>query len=100
MRGSEEDTTIGLVLPDDIRRGGSGENTVGADDKLGHIVRGSDLDNELDGLWREITTIATNHERKPFWLDGVESGLHEVLGVVLSGSDGRQEGPLASKTSI
>ena len=71
MRGSQEDTTIGLVLPDDIRRGGGRKNSVGADDKLRDLVCGGDLDDDLDGLWREITTIATNHERGSLWLDRI-----------------------------
>ena len=85
VRGSQEDTTVGLVLPDDIRRGGGRENSVSADDKLGHIVRGGDLDDDLDGLRREITTITTNHERESLWLDRIENGLHKVLRVVLTG---------------
>ena len=100
MRGGEEDTTIGLVLPDDIRRGGSRENTVGADDELGHIVRGGDLDNDLDGLWREITTIAANYERKSFWLDRVEDGLYEVLRIVLLSSDGRRKGSVSLQEPV
>ena len=95
MGSSKEDTTIGLVLPDDIRRSGSRENPVGADDKLGHIIRGGDLDNDLDGLWREITTITTNHECESLWLDGVEDCLHEVLCIVLSSSGGYWKDPSA-----
>ena len=90
MRGGQEDTTIGLVLPDDVRRGGGRENPVGADDKLGHIVRGGDPDDDLNGLRGEITTIATNHQCESFWLDGIENGLHEVLRVVLSNVNGHQ----------
>ena len=95
MRGSQEDATVGLVLPDDVRRGGSGENPIGANDELSYIVRGGNLDDNLDGLWGEITTITANHERESLRLDRVEDGLHEVLRVVLSGSDGRCRGPLA-----
>ena len=87
VRRRKKDTTIGLVLPDDVRRGGSRKDPVSADDKLGHAVRGSDLDDNLDGLWREITTIATNNEREALWLDGIEDGLYEVLRVVLSNPD-------------
>ena len=71
VRGGQEDATIGLVLPDDIRRGGGRENSVGADDELGHTVRCGDLDDDLDGLRREITTIATNHERGSLGLDRI-----------------------------
>jgi hypothetical protein len=83
VRCRKKDTTIGLVLPDDVGRGGSRKDPVGADDKLGHTVRGGDLDDSLDGLWREITAITTNDEREPFWLNGIEDGLYEVLRVVL-----------------
>lgn len=90
MRGCKEDATISLVLPDDVRRGGGREDSVGADDKLSHIVRGCDLDDDLDGLWREITTVATNNERESLGLDGIQNCLHEVLRVVLLNVDGYQ----------
>ena len=93
VRRCKKDTTIGLVLPDDVRRGGSRKDPVSADDKLVHAVRGGDLDDNLDGLWREITAIATNNEREPLWLDGIEDGLYKVLRVVLSNPDERQRGP-------
>lgn len=85
----KKDATIGFILPDDVRRGGSRKDSVGTNDQLGHIIRGGDLDDNLDGLWRKITAITTNNEREPLWLNGIENGLYKVLRVVLSSPDER-----------
>ena len=92
VRCGKKDTTISLVLPDDVGRGGSREDPVGTDDKLGYAIRGGDLDDNLDRFWREITAITTNNEREPLWLDGIEDGLYEVLRVVLPSPDKHKGG--------
>ena len=83
----KKDTSTNLVLPDDVRRGRGRKDPTGTGDKLGYAIRGSDLDGNLDGFWREITATTANNEREPLWLDGIEDGLYEVLCVVLPSPD-------------
>jgi hypothetical protein len=79
----EEDTPVGVVLSDHVGRGGGGQDRVLADDELGHAVGGPDLEDSLDGLWGEVTTVASDDERCALCVDGVKDGLDEVFGVVL-----------------
>ena len=81
--GSEEDAAIGLVLADDVRGGGRGEDGVLADDELGNAVSGANLEDGLDGFGGEVATVATDDNSFALGVDCVEDGLDEVLGVVL-----------------
>lgn len=84
VRGSKEDTSICLVLADDVRRGGGREDRVLADDESSNTVGRADLKDGLDGLGGEETTIATDDKRLSLCVYGVEDGLDEVLRVVLA----------------
>ena len=83
MGGSEEDAAIGLVLADDVRGGGRGEDGILANDELGNAVGRADLENGLDGFGGEVATVATDDNGLALGLDGVEDCLDEVLGVML-----------------
>jgi hypothetical protein len=85
VRGGEEDTSVGLVRPDDVRDGRGGEDGVVSDDELGDTVSGGETDDGLDGLASEESAIASDDEGLAGGTagDGGEGGLDKVLGVVL-----------------
>lgn len=85
MACRKEDATVGLVLSDDVGRGGGGQDRVLADDELFHAVGGTDLQYRLDGLWGEVTTVTADDEGRAVCIDRIEDGLGKVLGVVLQG---------------
>ena len=83
MGGSEEDTAVRLVLADDVRGGGRGEDGILADDELGNAVGRANLQDSLDSFGGEVATVATDDNGLSLGLDGVEDCLDEVLGVML-----------------
>lgn len=85
VRSGQEDTSVGLVRPDDVRDGGSGEDGVVSDDELGDAVTGGETDDGLDGLSGEEPTVTSDDEGLACGTvgDGGKGGLDEVLGVVL-----------------
>lgn len=85
MARSEEDTTVGVVLSNDVGRGGGGQNRVLADDELFHAVGGTNLEDGLNGLRGEVSAIASDDERRTVGADRIKDGLDKVLGVVLRG---------------
>jgi hypothetical protein len=83
VASSEKDAAVGLVLADDVRARGGGEETVLTDDECLDTVSSADAEDRLHCLGHEETAIATNKERLGDGRDRVEDRLDEVLGVVL-----------------
>jgi hypothetical protein len=79
----EQNPAVRLVLADDVGDGGRRQDRVLPDYEFCDAVRGSDLEDRLDGLWGEVAAVSTNDQRRPLGLDRVEDGLDEVFGVVL-----------------
>ena len=111
VRGSEEDTTVGLVGSDQGRNGWGGEDSVLANNDVLDTVTGSETEDDLGSFWRlgmssvsgkgrgnrgrdglgegsathEESTITTDDDSFALgstWHGG-EGGLDKVLGVVL-----------------
>lgn len=83
VTGGQEDTTVGLVLPDDVGGSGGGEDGVLSNDELFHSIGRADLENRLDSLRGEVSTVSTDDDRLVLSVDGVEDSLDKVLCVVL-----------------
>lgn len=83
VAGGQEDTTVCLVLPDDVGGSGSGQDRVLSDDEPGDTIRRPNLEDDLHGLGGVVTAITTNDESLSFGVDRIEDGLDEVFGVVL-----------------
>ena len=83
MTGSEKDATVGLVLSDDVGGSRGGENAVLSDDELCDAIGRADLEDGLDGLWREVATVTADNEGLALGVDRVKDGLDEVFCVVL-----------------
>ena len=62
MTGSQEDTTSGLPLADDMAGSGCGQNAVLADEQLLDAVCGTDLCDQLNDLRIPVPAIATNNQ--------------------------------------
>lgn len=84
MTGSEEDTAVRFVLADDVGCCWSGEDTVTADDELGDAIGSTDLKDDLYGIGREVSSVATKDNSLSRRVDRVEDRLDEVLCVMLS----------------
>ena len=84
VRGGKEDTTIGLVLANNVRCSGGGEDRVLANDELSDTIGRTDLEDGLNGLGREETTVATDDKCLSLDIDRVKDGLDEVLRVMLA----------------
>lgn len=85
MAGGEEDTTISLVLADDVGSSRSGEDTVLSDNELLDAVGSTNLENDLDGLGGEISSVTTDDKGLALGVNRIEDRLDEVLCVVLEG---------------
>jgi hypothetical protein len=83
----EEDATSSFVFPDDVGSGGSRENTVFSDDKFLDTIGRADLQDDLDSLWAEETSITSNDQGRAFGIDRAEDRLDEILRVVLISFD-------------
>lgn len=85
MAGSEENSTGGLSLPDDVAGRRCAENAITAHEDLLHAIRGSNLGDQLDDLGVVVTAVTANDEEGIFGAfgNGLEEGCDEVLGVVL-----------------
>ena len=84
MGCSEKDTSVCLVLADDVGGGGGGEDSVLANDELRDAVRRTNLQNGLDGLGGEVATVSADDDGLPLCIDRVKDGLDKVLCVVLA----------------
>jgi len=85
VAGGEEDTTISLVLADDVGSSRSGEDTVLSDNELLDAVGSTNLENDLDGLGGEISSVTTDDKGLALGVNRIEDRLDEVLCVVLEG---------------
>ena len=56
----QQDTTVCLVLPDDVRGCRCREDSILANDEFPNAIRRPDLKDRLYGLWREEPPIATD----------------------------------------
>lgn len=76
VAGSQQDTTSGFPLADDMAGSGRGQNTVLADEELLDAVRSTNLGNQLDHLGVPETTVATNDEERA-WKGSLVSYCHD-----------------------
>ncbi len=83
VTGSKKNTTVRLVLADDVRGSGGREDGVLADDELRNTVSRTDLQNCLDGLRGKVAAVSADDDRLAVEVDGIEDSLDEVLSVVL-----------------
>lgn len=56
----QQDTTVCLVFPDDVRGCRCREDSILANDEFPNAIRRPDLKDRLYGLWREEPPIATD----------------------------------------
>jgi len=83
----EEDAASSFVFPDDVGGGGSREYAVFPDDKFLDTIGRADLQNDLDRLGAEETSISSNDQGRAFGIDRAEDRLDEILRVVLISFD-------------
>lgn len=81
---SEQDTTVRLVFADDIGCCRCGEDRIFSNDELLHPICGPDPQDSLNGLWGEVTTIASDDERRTLGSDRVEYSLDKILSIMLA----------------
>ena len=86
VAGRQDQPTEGLVLADDARRGGSGQDAALPHHHAGEAIGRRDLDDKLRGLEVVVAAIAAHHQRatgkalrRPY---RVEHRLHEVGEIV------------------
>ena len=84
VAGSEQDAAVRLVFANDIGCRRRRKNRILSNDELLHTVCRPDLQDSLNGLRGEITTITSDDERRTLGLDGVEYSLNKILGVMLT----------------
>jgi hypothetical protein len=80
----QQDTTIGLLASDQSRNGGSREDRVLTENNVLDTVTGSELEDDLNSLGREVSSITTDNESLALWSTwhGGQGSLNEVLGVI------------------
>ena len=83
VRSGQQYATIGLVLPDDVRRCWSGQDRILSDDELLDTIARSEFDDGLNRGFGEKPTVAANDNCLCINTNRVEDRLNEVLGVVL-----------------
>ena len=79
----KEDTASSLVFSDDVGSGGSREDTVFPNDKFLDAIGGTDLQDDLNSLGAEKSSITSNNQGRAFGIDRAEDSLDEILRVVL-----------------
>ena len=84
MARSQQDTTIGLLLPDQSRDSGGREDRVLSENNVLDSITGRKLENDLDSFGGKVSSVSTDYECLSLWSTGHggEGGLDEVLGVV------------------
>ncbi len=83
MAGGQEDTTIGLILANDVGGCRGREDTVSANNELLDPVGGGNLENLLDGRLGIVPPITSYDNSGTLGRGGIENGLDEVLSVML-----------------
>ena len=79
----QEDTTICLILANDVGGCRGRENTVSANNKLLDPVGGGNLENLLDGRLGIVSPITAYDNCGTLGRGGIEYGLDKVLSVML-----------------
>jgi len=79
----QEDTTIGLILANDVGGCRGREDTVSANNELLDPVGGGNLENLLDGRLGIVPPITSYDNSGTLGRGGIENGLDEVLSVML-----------------
>jgi hypothetical protein len=79
----EEDTASSFIFPDDVRSGGSREDTVFSDDELPDAIGRPDPQNDLNGLGAKETSVSSNDQGRSFGIDRAEDRLDKILRIVL-----------------
>lgn len=69
VTSSEEDTTVSLILADDVRGRRGGKDGILADDELGDTIGRTDLQDSLHGFGSEEPTITTDDKGSTLGLD-------------------------------
>lgn len=84
VTGSQQNTTSGLALANEVAGSWSTQDSVLSDQELLHAVCRADLGNCLDDFWVVIATIATNDEECSLraFGDGEEDAGNEGFRVV------------------
>jgi hypothetical protein len=82
--GSQQDSSGGTSLADDVRSSGSRQDSVLTNENLLHSVCGCNLGDNLDSLAVVVTSVSTNNEESTLssLRDRLEEGGDEGLGVV------------------
>jgi len=83
----EKDAASSFVFPYDVGSGGSREYTVFSDNKFLDTIGRTDLQDDLNGLGAEETSISSNDQGRAFGIDRAEDRLDEILRVVLISLD-------------
>lgn len=87
VTGSQENPSVRLPRPDDVGCSWSRKDSALTDDELLDSVTGCDLDDFLDRFGNIVSAVTSDHQGRALgsgWGHGIESGLNEILGVVLS----------------
>lgn len=83
VAGGQQDATSSFVFANNVGGSRSGQNAVLANDKLGHAISSANLENDLNCIWRKVSTISTNDDSGVLGVNRVKDGLHKVFGIVL-----------------
>jgi hypothetical protein len=83
----EENTASSFIFPNDVGSGGSRKDPVFPDDEFLDAIGRSDLQDDLNGVMAEETSVSTNDQSRAFGIDRAERRLYKVLRVVLFSVD-------------
>ena len=83
MTRCQQDPSIRIVLPDDIGSSRRGQDSILPNDEVSDAICRADLEDRLNGLGTEVSTVAPDDVGRSVRLDGIKNGLNEIFGVVL-----------------
>ena len=83
VAGGQQDATSSFVFANYVGGSRSGQNAVLANDKLGHAISSANLENDLNCVWRKVSTISTKDDSGALGVNRIEDGLHKVFCIVL-----------------